>query len=197
MRKKAFTLIEVLVSSLLLTLLLGTLFFSYRTLSKEKRNHIFLEEKYFEKKMTAIFDKVSTPFFTTEKSEVVFTYDRGPHLNPLLSGKVLAKLYLDRNGLLCLCIWPHPETEKQEPSETIVLLDHVDQLTLSFYYPPREPKNTVDPKEVGKDRAPKGWNGSWSQKYDDIPLFAQMIIRQGKEEKEFRFDLPSNKVITY
>lgn len=160
----------------------------------------YLEEMYFEKRMTAIFNKASWPFLTTTQNEIVFCYDHGPHLQPDLSGKTVAKLYLNK-GYLCLTIWPHHEKKKDSPSETIILLDDVTQFEFSFYNPPEDPKNKINPATVGEIKPHNSWQNTWRKTYKEIPLFAKITIkRKGYKEKEelvLVFDLPSNKVIRY
>src|ERR1700733_12934608 len=134
MKKRAFTLIEVVVSLTLLSLLLGTLFFYYRSLSTQKKgmsDHLWAlkEETFCEMRLRPLFSSCNS-LFTAENSHLVFTCERKAEQDPLLSGKVLARLFWDQGSeTLCITFWPDPKTKLKTPSETLLLIDHVQKPT--------------------------------------------------------------------
>jgi prepilin-type N-terminal cleavage/methylation domain-containing protein len=204
MKKRALSLIEMIITLSLLSLLLTTLFFWYRslTLQKEAFQQIrgpLLEERYAQQRLQAIFSSVELPFFTPSSSSLVFLFDRGPSLIPELSGKVIAKLYFDEpHQCLCLGVWPKPNKEnpRKFPSQTFILLDKVSSCTFHFYNPPDPFKMSVDPEEVGRSRPQEKWQKEWKSAYHIFPALVKISITRdpskGIKDHEFDylFDLP-------
>ncbi len=199
MRRRYITLIEMLISLVLLSFLLSSLFFWYRhltirhdTLAKTKWP--LIEERYCDQRLQKLFSQIQlqSPFFTT-RDGLVFTFDNGPHPEPLLSHHVLGRLYHDeRNNTLSLGVWPLPKEESTTPSENLVLLDHVTSVSFKLYYPPQPSKKGVDTEEVGHPVPNEGWQSIWQQAYPVFPAMLKLIvIREGKKERlVFAFELP-------
>lgn len=204
MRKRAFSLVEMIISLGLFSLLLGTLFFWYHSLSKQKgeQNKLkgpLMEERYAFQRLQHILGKTDPYLFSAlDDSSVTFIFDRGPAPTPEFSGPVLGRLYHDpENKWLCLGVWPHPKSGKNEPCETTLLLDGVAKCSFEFYSPPDPFKKIVDPEEIGKPRPIEGWQSQWSSTYNRLPALVKMKIARDeskgieKHEFEFLFDLPS------
>ena len=205
MKKRAFSLIETLVSLGLVALLLSSLAFWYRSITTQKANFIrlkgpLMEERYTHQRLQRILPTAQSPFFTSASdNSLVFIFDRGTYVEPKLSEKVLGKLYFDqKNGCLCLGVWPLPEAEKQErsPSQNFVLLDGVSAFSFEFYSPPDLFKKPVDPKTIGSPRPREGWQETWLSAYKTIPALVKIRITRCEDKGikdhtiEYLFDLP-------
>lgn len=198
MRKRAVTLIEVIICLGLLTLLLTTLSFWYRTLTSHKSElnkskWSVMEERYAYQRLQQILPQAKLPFFTCRDGSLVFLFDRGLFPDPLLSNTVLGRLYHDtEQQALCLGIWPEPGQDNllKTPSQTIILLDQVSDLSFQFYYPPDPLKKTVDPKEVGKPEPEEKWQESWRGEYQKLPALIKMYVTRGERKNKYYFDLP-------
>ncbi len=206
MKKRAVSLIEVIISLGLLALLLSILFSWYSSLTRSKEELSqtkmpLLEKRYAHQRLQNIFNEPALPLFTAQndRKSLVFTFNRGPYALPELSGKVLAKLYFDEEmEALALGLWPMPKQDNvlKEPHETIILLDRVQECKLSFYNPPDPFKMIVDPEEVGKSQAPTGWSKEWKSSYNSFPALLKIKIkRQNHREDspalEYMIELPS------
>lgn len=198
MRKRALSLIEMIVCLGLLSLLLSTLFYWYHSLTKQKEQFNALkgpimEERYAHQRLQNILPKGEQPFFTDADHGLVFLFDNGLDLHPELSGKVLGRLYYDKSTqCLCLGIWPKPEKEQslKTPCETLILLDDVSECIFEFYHPPDLFKKPVDPEQVGKPRPSEGWQGTWQVGYHALPALIKLTITHGKNTFVYCFDLP-------
>lgn len=204
MKKRSVSIIEVLIALGLLSLLLSTLFFWYRSFSKQKVEFTILkaplmEERYTHQRLQSIFGAAALPLFTASAHTLVFYFDRGPSPEPKLAGEILGSLYYDASErCLCLGIWPKPTSENSltTPSETFVLLEGVEGCTFSFYHPPDHFKKPVDPEEIGKPKPKEGWQNSWEASYKMLPALMKIEIDRlpgkGFEKHKIRylFDLP-------
>ena len=196
MKKRAISLIEVIVSLGLLSLLLSTLFFWYHSLNKQKEdyNHLkgpLMEERYAYQRLQHILNKADCSLFATESGSLVFVFDRGPSPLSDLSGQVLGRLYYDAiHQSLCLGVWPHPKSEKTDPSQTCILLDGVEACSFAFYSPPDPFKKPVDPEEVGNARPTEGWQDEWKSSYKTLPALIKISIARDESKgiKEHTFD---------
>lgn len=202
MKKRPFSLLEMMISLSLLAFLLGTLFYWYSTLSRQKGEldrtmAPLLEERYAKQRLSAILSKIEQPFFSSGDS-LVFIFDRGPCLEPKLSSGVLARLYFDRDQKkLCLGVWPKPEKEKAEqlPCETTTLLDGVENCSFNFYFPPDPFQLSVSPEEVAKPAPREGWQSAWQAEFKKLPAIIRIVIKRDRSkgiedhEVEYLFDL--------
>lgn len=200
-KRRALTLIELLLSLSFCALLTTSLFFWYRHLSQKKYELAQLtlpykEEQCAYQRLCRVFAKVELPFFTEEG--VVFRFDRGIANHPRLSDRVLGKLYYDApTQTLCLGIWPDlTQTEDPfSPSETLLLLDQVESCLFSLYSPPPPFALPVDPEGVGQPKPLSGWQEVWLSDYETLPALIKIeAIHRGKPWEIF-FDL--NQPILY
>jgi hypothetical protein len=203
MRRRCLSLIEVVISLGLLTLLLSTLFFWYRSLMQQKYELAALksplvEEKYAEQRLNHILTRSQLPLFSTYPDHsLVFLFDRGICPQPDLSGKVLGRLFFEESKKsLYLGVWPDPAKNKESPCQTTLLLDKVNKCDFMFYYPPDPFKKTVSPEEVGKPKPREGWQAAWKEGYRIQPAMIKITIERdvkinGKNHVcEYVFDLP-------
>ncbi len=201
MKKHPFSLMEVIVAMGLFSVLLTALFSWYFYFSMQKRELSaskwpVLEEHYCQERLSSILshatlnsEKGITAFYSSN-SDLIFTFDNGVWSQPELSNIVLARLYLDADTL-CLTIWPQPNREhsNQTPSETLVLLDRVSNLSYDFYAPPN-PFAIVAPKEVGHEHAIDGWQQQWYASYNALPALITLSFTRDDKPIKLAFDLP-------
>jgi hypothetical protein len=213
--RRNVTLIEVLIAFTLLSFLLSSLFFWYRHLSVEKRKLSevkwpLLEERYAEQKLFSVMTQANLdPYFylseenldQVEGKSLVFTFNYGPQPEPLLSNNVLGRLFIDKNShTLCLGIWPHPGTEKDQPSKTFIILDNVKDLFFEFYFPPEQNRMPVNPEKIDLAKPKEGWNLEWKKEFHEIPSgmiikITRLPTKAFKKERElcFAFELARMK----
>lgn len=187
----------------LFTLLLSTLFYWYHSLNQQKGviNSLrgpLLEERYAHQRLKLLFSKIEIPICTAPSDKsLVFIFDRGPYPASDLAGQILARLYYDaEREALCLGVWPHPKSEKREPSQTCVLLDKLQDCSFEFYYPPNPFRKPVNPEEVGSSKPKEGWQFEWKDSYQCLPALIKVILTRplaSEENKtrtfEYLFDL--------
>ncbi len=189
--KRSFSLIEVMISLSLVSLLLTSLFFWYNHLTSGKRElqekqWLLVEERYCHQRLNKIFSTCDRPLFTSDeqlpnlsRGSLVFTFDRGIADDPLLCGRVLARLYHDpEKNRLCLGLWPYSE-KLQEPSETYILLTDVSSMEMSFYRPPSHDTPVRTPHAGSHHR----WND------ETLPAIIELQLAHQERHLTFAFDL--------
>ncbi len=195
--KRSMTLIETIIAMTLFSLLFTTLFFWYSTFSKKSIDPPHLQERYYIERLSSIFSNATlnskrgvTAFYSSGDS-LVFTFENGPCEEPSLSDVVLARLYIDHQAeALCLTIWPQPKEGKMllAPSITFPLLDHVKDLTFSFYYPPNPFAGPILPNEIKSNFPREGWQPNWKPEYRCLPALVKLFTDDKKPP--FIFDFP-------
>lgn len=203
MKKRSISLVELLIALGLLSLLLSTLFFWYRTLTTHhaELNRVkgpVSEERYAFQRLQKILPKAEKPFFQSDNNSLVFMFDRGVTPEPFLSGKVLARLYYEpATQSLKLGIWPDPKKTggARQPTKTLLLLDRVKDARISYYHPPDPFKKPVSPEEVRHPRPIEDWQGTWLEQYEGLPAMIKVTIQREEcpglegHEMELCFDL--------
>ncbi|MDP1881093.1 MAG: hypothetical protein Q8K60_09170 [Parachlamydiaceae bacterium] len=165
--KKSFvTLIETLIAMALLAVLLTIIFGFFRELSimsqtTEQKQKESFQMRYLESRLSSIFERIvnenakaRTFFFYTQPSNsfststsLIFTFDNGIRKDPLFSGDILARLYLDKNSKkqsefrdssynLVLAMWPLHVEKPEDYLVKEVLLEGVRELDFEFYAAP-------------------------------------------------------------
>lgn len=201
-KRRAFTLIEVMVSLLLLALLLGSVGSFFRVFvggHQEERElwEFLVEERRVDFQLETLFSHIlqEGPFFTNEQG-LFFTYDHGPDREPELSHAVSARLHFDpHQESLCLTIWP---SKGLQPIRTTTLCSHVKHLDISFYAPPNPFKLSVEPQRVGQP-LPEGRVSAWEKSYSVFPALVTIELVRSFGEREvkelFSYDLGIRKII--
>lgn len=184
-KKKALTLIEVMIALVLTSILLTTLFNFYKRLfitrsDIQKCKETILQRVWTQQRLAQIFDKTLPEveqekgliFFSTDHSNALgpvlyFFYDNGIDPDPSFCGPLKAMLYLSIDKKLTLSTFSGREE---------ILCERINSLRFSFF----------DEKEAV-------WKQQWSEK-EQLPLMVKMIL----DENPFVFFLPSaNKMISY
>lgn len=218
--KNSFTLIEVLIALGLTSILMATLLFWYKHITTTKHQFkemewTILEERYLHQKLGNIFSSLpcnsenfKQHFFTSDTDQrqivgnsLVFYFDNGPNLDPQLANFVLGRIYLDaQSKTICLGVWP---LKGKDPSYTLPLLNQVEKVAFSFYFPPQN-HFIVDPEKVSRTVPQSGWQIIWKDEYQQLPALIKVDITRmpvgdfSGRTLEYVFDIPSSmQSITY
>ncbi len=198
-----FTLMETLVALTLLSVVLTTVFGFFRELSWwntqneiEEKND--LQMRYLESKLQWIFSNTVHEsdsrrkfyFYTipadqgvSKATSLVFTFDNGVHYNPIYSGDVLGRLYLDDQNRLCLAIWPLYSENPQQMMIKEVLSENVRQLSFRFFCPPSKVPHPIDPQKKIPE-SDKWHEDEWLLSYSRLPVIVELNMILEKKEKK-------------
>lgn len=226
LKKSYMTLLETLIAVSILSIVLVFVFGFFREMNEITRltdlqQKESFQNRYLESRLNYIFERIVNEneknihrlFFYTEppnrsywlSTSLVLTFDNGVRSNPMFSGDVLAKLYLDTERRLKLAIWPlHVEDPHLYMHEEI-LLENVADLNFSFY---RAPERIQDNKEIhsgevidAENKFPKKntWHPDWYITYNQMPSIIKISIDVAKNPKElsgYRPGMPIDKINT-
>lgn len=230
-RRSYMTLLETLIAFSLLSLLLTVAFGIFRELSfthqmtKEKQKESF-QMRYVESRLGFIFERLvnendttRTFFFYSQPPQkilsdspsLIFTFNNEVNKDPVFSGDVLARLYLDAEHRLCLALWPL-HSSYPPPFQQEILLENVADLRYLFYAPPERITNAnaiatekIDPSADKKEMERDHWHSEWLFSYKQMPAILELTIQLNKQGKSqgaskdkteplmYRFVLPSSK----
>ncbi len=217
-RRHPFSLIEVLISLVLISGLLSLLFLSYRQTAELKKGMAEVveplrEESALLRRLDRLFSEVCAidgetdrgHFFFTSTCEnapsLVLTYNNGIDRDQRFCGEVLGRLYLTSTGDLMLAKWPLPAKWKgdRECREEL-LLSGITSLEFGFFEPPHHRSPIVDgikPKEnlAGREREaiPKGWGSLWKREYGELPAIVELRIESGSNTISMKFSLHESR----
>jgi type II secretory pathway pseudopilin PulG len=201
-KKRHFSLIEVLISLALMSLILSTLsYFFYHVsilhVASQKEQNKMFRLRYIETRLADTLPKTISPndplkdfyFFTATSSEtiyqagsphLVFTFDNCVNLvDPLFSNHVLGSLFIDNQGQLTLALAPSPK--KWEPNQPVpvqreVLLENVESMTFDFYIPPEQENTTQKKGAQEKPETSGGWVQEWKYTYNQLPAMVKITL---------------------
>lgn len=153
-KKRPFTLLEVLLSLSLVSFLLFFFFGHLKTSVKLKNKisqaqSIAYKRAYIQQRLSDLFSKIEPAIhdmkdsgemiFYSEKTDSLttlnFVFDGGVDKDIDFCGPLKAKLYLSANSALVLDIFPLHEPSSKKREET--LMEHVQSLTIEFYAMPK------------------------------------------------------------
>ena len=190
MKKKFFTLIEILIALFLIGTILTMLFrFFLSTSILEKKLQEVKEDVFFKNNLQVKFDTLfsnifhknfsKTPdFYTDEKNHLHFVFDNGIDPNPKFSSYLKAILFLNKNNDLVLQTMPLKKNPKIYREE--ILIKNVKSLNFEFFS--KKDSNFIT-------------TTSWSKKKLDLPAALKIKINKNLS---FAFFLPSVQAsITY
>lgn len=211
-RKSYMTLLETLIAVSLLSMLLVFVFGFFRELSEltrmtEKSQKESFQMRYLESRLGFVFERIVNEnskdrkfFFYTQSANrnfsnstsLILTFDNEVRLDPAFSADVLGRIYVDLEGQLRLAIWPMHVSEPFQYLQEEVLLDHVVNVSYSFYAPPERVSDAkeiasgekVDPekKTPEKDK----WHEEWLMSYEQMPSIVKIIVAVAKNPNEFK-----------
>ena len=215
-KKRFFSIIELLVAVGLLSILLFSLFGFYQMFYSLQEQLDSLREESYQQRYAQFrlnevlpksiragssksFDFFTSKGFSSDHSSLVFVYNRGVDIYPWLSNLVLSRLYLNGNtGELCLVSWPIPSKEREEspPMKREVLLNRVKSVSFQFFTPP-DLKKKIDNKHpitTGAEtlESPKGqWIPYWDKRFKELPALVEVKVERWDKREEnletFRF----------
>ncbi|MBI2742285.1 MAG: hypothetical protein HYX48_00005 [Chlamydiales bacterium] len=179
-RRRALSLLEVVIALSLTSILLFFLFGFYRQLTlldvqAEKIQERISAREKTQLRLMQIFsnlppeDEKTPPLFYTESTpegvdlSLVFSFDQGVDTEEKLSGKVRGVLLLTKKGLLELHTLP---LEGESIRRREVLMQQVNSLSFSFFDPIKE-----------------SWVTSWDQENESLPPMVKISLKEKEEVK--------------
>jgi hypothetical protein len=188
-QRSSFTLLEVIVSMVLVSIVLTFVFTFFRQILTMKTQSFALKEKilnleYFHARLTHLFDH----FHEQENclvAKIIHDHAHGPalliqcdngiHPNPAFSGLCYHMLFKTRDHRLCLCTWSKNDIEQID-----TLLTQIKDFSCEFF-------------------ADKQWHTTWpiDKKNNSLPYMIKISFQlNGDNEKwqDFIFSLSSNEI---
>jgi hypothetical protein len=193
MRKKTFLLFEILVALSLMGMLVSILFsFMVQSMRVEKKMEMarkwILERQNLQIRiqdiLTTLAPAETSPSLFTQKfpeleqESIIAIFDNGIDPDPLFSGTVIGRIYLDEHKNLCLAYWPYPITEQNNPWRKEILARDITDFSLSFL---------KSSNEVQKSH--HLWEHSWPKKNTQTPAIVRLILKQNDATLQFAFRL--------
>ncbi|MFI5333607.1 MAG: hypothetical protein ACHQT8_00380 [Chlamydiales bacterium] len=192
-KKRPFTLLEVTIALFLTSILLFFIFGFFRQTTMQNIAAQELDAKVciYEKaemRLATLFSSLSQeeqgkpPLFYTEHStkgpQLIFSFQNGADTDPLFSGKIRARLLLEKNKTLELHLLP---LEGEGKMRKEVLLENVKELNFEFF----------DLNQ--KTQVPK-----WAKEQENLPAMVYITADHGVQKTQFVFFLPpSTKPVIY
>lgn len=204
--KKPFLLFEILIALSLMAILLSVLFsFMVQSLRVEKKMEqaraAILERQNLQIRLQDLFTTLSpqegcptlhTQLFPKEKKEsLVVFFDNGIDPDPLFSGIVLGRIYLDEQNQLCLVYWPRETTGSRQWRKEILFSD-ISDITFQFLAASESPdiKSSTQMKAL--------WLDSWLKDKKGTPSIIRLTLKHKETSLQFAFRLPnSHPIPTY
>ncbi len=198
-KKRFFTLIEVIVSLTLITIVITILFGYFTKISKveqeiEDIKKIVYKKSNLQIRLNNIFAQLYSkdfnqiPFYTeVEKNEknlsLCINFDNGVDPDPNFSDVVKAKIFIDKNSNLILEIWSKDKKTKITRKE--ILFTAVNNLEYKFLS-----SNDLQMKsyEIEKITDTLYWYNFWPKERNTTPSVIYMKINK---DLDFAFFLPS------
>lgn len=198
LKRRCFTLLEVLISLALTTLLLSILLAAYFQAEKasaegERMRAGLWPRRMLAERLNALFSTLEKPdtkqkvFFysSQDNSSLLFTYNNGVSLSPSFSGEVLSELFLNKKGEITLLTWPARSTWNEEmppnPKREVLLKD-VEDLNFEFF-------------QVGTDKETAQWVYSWDKAKNALPGMVRIRFKKSKNQEDETITLLIPQVI--
>jgi len=215
-RRRFFTLLELLIALAITVVLLSSILFFYRTISMknaqiDKNEEREFTRRYLEGRLIAILSKATLKntkgaFYTLNAIEgltksnqplLLFCFDNGITLNKELSNEVLALLFVDKQETLSLALWPAPTRWEKGTTPPMAMRESlfagVKQLRLSFFSAASlEKKSSADLKAT--DELPPLHSGIWQRDWKRLPHIVYIYLTT-IDEGEMTFAIPIAKAI--
>lgn len=130
--------------------------------------------------------------FPDEKKEsLVAIFDNGIDPDPIFSGPVLGRIYLDGQQNLSLAIWPLERSEKKRPWRKEILLSRIDD----FHFQLLGKKTESNNQSVNTQFA---WADRWPKNRQETPTMVHLFVTQNGIPLTFAFFFSSPEpIITY
>ncbi len=196
-KKRAFYLFEILIGLTLMAMILSFLFTSMARSAKfeakiESARNALFERGSLQTRLQDLFFSVQRdrqhPIYTQrfpgeKKTSLVAVFDNGIDPDPVFSGAVLGRIFLDEQRNLALVTWPLEKSEKKRPWRKEILLSRIDD----FHF------QLLDPSE-----AQSAWSDQWPKNRQGIPSMVRLFVSQNGTTLSFAFFFSSfEPLITY
>lgn len=238
-RKTYMTLLETLIAMTILSILLVFVFGFFRELShlthlSDQSQKESFQMRYLESRLNYIFERIvnekqddknktRTFFFYTEPANkgfskhpsLIFTFNNEIRKDPMFSGDVLGRLYVDNDHQFRLAIWPLHVEQPQQFMQEEILFHNVMNIKYCFYCGPERISNDkditsgkkIDPEKKTPERDKWHEEGNWEITYNEMPSIIKIIVEVAKKPEDlkesqaridtkemvFHFVLPSSK----
>ena len=210
-QKRPYILLELMIA-LGLTAILLTLLFRFFAGSvkldqkiNEAREALY-QRQHFQTRVSSLLNSITprssmapssgSSFYTLNEktSSLVAIFDNGIDPDPLFSGPILGKVYIDAEANLTLAIWPLEKTGKNLYRKEI-LLSGVENMRFQFLA--KKNLQQPDAKAIAINSSFE-WRSDWPKNRWDIPSIVRVIFLHEKQEVSFAFMLPLiEPIVTY
>lgn len=154
--------------------------------------------------LTSIDRGSTDSYFYTKQFEkengvsLVTIFDNGIDPDPVFSGSIVGRIYLDEGKNLCLATWPQTK-EKNRPWRKEVLFTNVKNFEFEFLGKKSAPEHGV--KDQSRPiNATLAWKMDWPKTSKDVPGIIRLTLYEedSKEPIRYAFILPvSEPFVTY
>ena len=188
MKNRYFFLLEIVVALGLLSLILLALFSFYVQFSRAEHKLDLVRTElipiqHMRVRLNQLFSALLPPegqssTFHTEGGEVMFVFDNGVDPEPIFSGAIRGKLYLDGSGQFVF--EQSPLGEGNLPLRREILCSKVEQMEFQFFHV----------KRLYND-ARGEWQTEWPAKQHELPPMVRLSLKKGGKEEKFAFLVPT------
>lgn len=178
-----FLLLELVISLGLLALLLGALFsFLLQAATMERRLavareallarhtlHLRLDEMFSALVPYGFYERTPASLYTLQKGNahgLCTIFDQGIDPDPLFSGIIRGKLYLDEQNLILLTAPLETVPDKKMPYRKEILSRHVARYTMQFFSPHAKREESSSPV----------WHDTWSADQNQLPFMIRLYL---------------------
>lgn len=197
--KKNFLLLEILIALSLMGTMISLLFsFMVQSLRVEKKIekarlailerqnlHIRLQDL-----LTSLSPQGNQPalysqkFPKEENESLVAFFDNGIDPDPLFSGIVTGRIYIDEDHNLTLVYWPL-EGEKRRLWRKEILFTNVSKISMQYL----GESHISNVQDLLKPKAT--WDTTWPKNKAELPSIIRMTLKQNNTTLQFAFRLPN------
>lgn len=196
-RRRAATLIELMISlgltAVLITMLLGAYWQASRLDSQARAARTWVDSRQLVQVQLQRYlvgatlgpkdpiddNKGPSPyFFYTSPEGLTWTAHTSASLDPVLSGDQLVRLYVDGRRQLCLKLWPLPTQEnlRNPVVHQQVLAQNVASIQFEFYQPPAQAFEVPKPKDPKATETAPGWHPDWPIDRKALPAMVKIQV---------------------
>lgn len=208
-KKKPFTLIEVLIATTLTSVMLYMLLSIYSQCQKIDRQNSQTRQLSYEMQMLASKLSSIIPFtyydhgkpnhyffFTSNEpynpnsQSLVFCFNNGSQYDKPFSSDVIARLYLDEQRHLALAIWPHKASWKEGSlpiAKKQILLEEVEELSFEFFATPPKEFSSIESLGQGVPDTTENLISEWKKEYQTTPATVHIHITKNGETKTLSY----------
>ncbi|HSX13389.1 MAG TPA: type II secretion system protein [Chlamydiales bacterium] len=192
-RKATFLLFEILVALSLMGILLSILFsFMVQNMRVDKKMENARKSIIERQNLQIRFQDILTTLAPVENSPSIYTqklpkceteslitiFDNGIDPDPLFSGVVIGRIYLDEHKNLCLAYWPYHIHEQNRHWRKETLLTDISDFSFTFLRSSSDARKSLNL-----------WENSWPENNTQAPSIVRLILKQNNGTVQFAFRL--------